>query len=135
MLLIASASESAIVVDAHHVEHRHAFGDRDDDFAAGVDRFEDRVGGERGGDEDHRGVGAFLFDGFVHRVEHGHAERGLAALARRDAGDELRAVLEAILGMKLARLAGDALANDAGVFIDQDAHDFEPASLSSRQVP
>ena len=45
---------------------------------------------------------------------------GLAALARRDAADQLRAVLEAVLGMKLARLAGDALADDAGVFVDQE---------------
>ena len=80
-----------------------AFGDRDDDFAAGVDGFEDRVGGEGRRDEDHRGVGAFFLDGFGDGVEDGHAERRLAALAGRDAGDELGAVLEAVLGVKLTR--------------------------------
>ena len=91
------------VVDADHVDDGHAFGDRDDDFAAGVDRFEDRIGGEGGRHEDHRGVGAFLLDGFEDGVEDRHAERRLAALAGRDAGDELGAVLDAVLGMKLAR--------------------------------
>ena len=49
----------------------------------------------------------------------------LARLARRDAADHLRAVFEAALGMKLADLAGDALADDARVFVDQNAHGVE----------
>ena len=52
------------VVDADHVDDGDAFGDRDDDFAAGVDGFEDGVGGEGRRDEDHGGVDAFFFDGF-----------------------------------------------------------------------
>ncbi len=69
-------------------------------------------------DEDHRGVDAFFFDGFEHRVEDGDAERGLAALAGRDAGDEFGAVVEAVFGVELADLAGDALADDARILID-----------------
>jgi len=33
-------------LDAHHVEHRDAFGDADDQFHPGIDRLEDRVGGK-----------------------------------------------------------------------------------------
>ena len=48
------------VVHADHVEHGHAFGDGDHGFDAGVDRFQNRVGGEGRRHEDHRGVGAGL---------------------------------------------------------------------------
>ena len=43
---------------ADHVEHGDALGDRDDHLDAGVGRFHDRVGRERGRHEDHGGVGA-----------------------------------------------------------------------------
>jgi len=35
----------------------------------------------------------------------------------------LRAVLLASLGVELSHLAGDALADDASLFVDQDAHE------------
>ncbi len=116
------------LVHADHVEDGHAFGDGDDDVTAGVDGFEDGVGGEGGGDEDHGGVRAFFFDGFVDGVEDGDAERGLAAFAGRDAGDEFGAVVDAIFGVELAGFAGDALADYAGGFVDQDAHGWEALS-------
>ena len=43
---------------AHHVEHRNALGDADDQRHAGVGGFHDRVGGERRRHVDDRGVGA-----------------------------------------------------------------------------
>ncbi len=45
-----------------------------------------------------------------------------AALTRRDAADHARAVSDCLLGMERALSAGEALANDAGVFIDEDGH-------------
>src|SRR5919107_1500579 len=44
------------------------------------------------GHEDHRRVRALLVDGVVEGVEHRDALDVLAALARRDAGDDVRAV-------------------------------------------
>ena len=90
-----SASES--VVHAHHIEHRHAFGNGDDNFAAGIRRLQNRIARKRGRHENHRGVGTFLLHGLVHGVEHRHAQRGLPAFPGRHAGNQLRAVLHAIL--------------------------------------
>ena len=46
----------------------------------------------------------------------------LAALAGGDAGDDLRAVGEAELGVPRAEAAGDALDQDPGLGSDQDGH-------------
>jgi hypothetical protein len=102
----------------------HALGDGHDGLDAGIDGFQDGVGREGGGDEDHRGVGARLADGLFHGVKDGQALDGLAPLARRHAADHLGSVFLAALGVELPHLAGDPLADDAGVFVDQDAHGF-----------
>ena len=46
----------------------------------------------------------------------------LPALARRHAADHLGAVGDRLLGMERALLAGEALADDFGVFVDENAH-------------
>ena len=46
----------------------------------------------------------------------------LAALAGRDAGDDLGAVVERELGVARAEAAGDALDEDAGVGSNEDGH-------------
>ena len=85
-----------------------------------------------GGHEDERAVGAGLAHGVGDGVEDGHAVLGLlAAAAGRDAGDDLRAVLDAALGLEAALLAGDALDEDAGVRVDEDAHCWSPGRLAS----
>ena len=61
-------------------------------------------------------------DGLFHRVEHGDAEDGLAALAGHDARDDLRAVVEHFLGVELRHAAGDALHDDAAGTVKKDAH-------------
>ena len=55
------------VEDPQLVVGGDALGDRDDRLDAGVGGLEDRVGGERRRDEDHRRVGAGLRDGVVER--------------------------------------------------------------------
>ena len=52
----------------------------------------------------------------------GRFEVLLAAAAGRHAADELRAVRDALLGMERALLAGEALADDARVLVDEDGH-------------
>ena len=43
----------------------------------------------------------------------------------RDAGDDVGAVFGALLGVESARFSGDALDEQARVFIDEDGHDEE----------
>ena len=59
---------------AHHVEHRDALGDADDQRDLGVDRFEDRIGGEGRRHVDRSGGGAGLLTRLGHRVEDGEVE-------------------------------------------------------------
>ena len=87
------AARPDVVVDAEHVVRREALGDADHGLDAGVDRLVDRVGGEARRDEDHRRVRARLRDRVGHRVEDRDALDVLAALAGRDAGDDVRAVV------------------------------------------
>src|SRR5205823_6398098 len=58
-----------------------------------------------------------------------------AALARRDAGDDARAVLDHLLRVKRARRAGHALDDELGVESDEDAHDLPPAALTTFCAP
>ena len=79
-------------IDRHHFEHvvdRDAFGDADDEFDAGVGSFEDRVRGERRRHEDDADVRAGFFARFADAVENRETLDGLAALAGRDAADDV----------------------------------------------
>ena len=110
-------------INAGHVDDGDAFGDRADHADAGVDRFENRVGSECRRDEDHRRIGAGLLYGFFDGVKDGQPFDRLASFARRDAADHFRAVFLAPFGMELADVAGNALADNARVFVDQDRHE------------
>ena len=69
--------------DADHVLYGHALGDAADDFDPGIRGFEDGVGAERRGHEDHGGFCAGGLDGLVDGVEYGQVVVvSLAALAR-----------------------------------------------------
>ena len=109
-------------LDPDHVEDRNALGDADDERDLRIDRLEDRVGGKGRGHVDDAGVGAGGGFGLGDGVEDREAEMDLPALPRRDAADHLRAVLDGLLGMERAVLAGKALADDAGIGIDEDGH-------------
>ncbi len=83
--------------DLHHVIDRNSFGNADDQIQAGVGCFENGISGERRRDENGGDRRAGLPRRFRDRVKYrdffpGVLE-GLAALARRDAGDDLRAVI------------------------------------------
>ena len=89
---------------------------------AGGGGFEDAVRGKGRRDEDHGDVGAGLLHGFFDGVEDGPALVRGAALAGRDAADDSLPllVLRAALGVKGAFAAGDALHDQAGVFVDKN---------------
>jgi hypothetical protein len=109
--------------DADHVHDRDALGDANDEGAAGVGGLEDRVGSAGRGNEDERDVRARFLDGFGDRVEHGNfAFEFFAAATGCDAGHDVGSVVHALLGMERTGSAGDALDDDARVFVDEDGH-------------
>jgi hypothetical protein len=52
----------------------------------------------------------------------------LATVARCDTGHHLRAIGDALLGMKSALFAGKTLANNLGAFVDKYAHEWWPSA-------
>ena len=89
----------------------------------GVDRLEDRVGGEGRRHVDRRRGGAGLARPPRATVSNTGRSRCLrAAFAGRDAADHLGAVGDRLLGMERALGAGEALADDLGLGIDEDRH-------------
>src|SRR5688572_20076265 len=112
--------EGALHLD--HVEHRNPLGDADREIEAGIDRLDDRIGRERRRHIDDAGGGAGLGDRLGDGVEHRQVEMGGAAFARRDAAHHPGAVGDRLLGMEGALRAGEALADDLGVLVDQHCH-------------
>src|SRR4029079_3889533 len=114
------AIERALHLD--HVEHRHAFGDADDQRHARVDRLEDGISGKGRRHINRARVDSggrhCLFDG----VEHRKAEMRRSAFARRHAADHLGAIGDGLLGIERALRASEALADDARVLVDEDGH-------------
>src|SRR4029079_532948 len=74
--------------------------------------------------------------GLLDRLRDGIEDRNLileslSALARRNACDDLGAVLHHLLGVKRPIAAGDALDEEAGVLVDEDAHAAFPPVASA----
>jgi len=99
--------------------------DAPDPREVGLDRFPNRVGRACRWhvDDTHRRAGFGLR--FGDAGKDGDALEVLAGALGVDTGDETFAsvgVVAATAGVELARLAGDALRDDAGVLVDEDAH-------------
>ena len=106
----------------HHVQHRNAFGDADDQFHVRIDRFQDRVSREGRRNIDHRGVCFGFRFCFVDRVEHGQAKVVNAAFTRCYAANHFGAVCDCLFGVESTLRAGEALTDHFGVFVDEDSH-------------
>ena len=95
-------------------------------FQPGVRAFQNRVRGKSRRNKNRGGRRAGLFHRFGDRVENRNALAGmlknLAALAGRDAGDDLRAVINRELRVFRAKAAGDALDEDLGVGFNENGH-------------
>ena len=107
------------------VAARDPLGDDHDQLDAVGERLEHRVLGERGRDGDDGAVDrrAVMLDRLGDGVEHGHAMDVAAEPARCDAADDLRAlaVVQALTREVDRLTAGDALDDERGVCVDQDA--------------
>src|SRR5690606_19695125 len=97
----------------------------------GVDRLQDGVCGEGGRHIDGGGVGAHFLFRFAHGVEHRQAQMGGAALARRGAADHLGAIGDGGFRMEGSLVAGEALADDARILVDENGHYFEPFTAAT----
>ena len=106
----------------HHVIHRHALGDAHRQLDAGIGGLQNRIRGACRRHVDHAGRGAGRAHRIAHRVEYRQAQVLLSAAPRSDAAHELRAVGQSGLRVKGALLAGESLADDPGVAVDQNAH-------------
>ncbi|SPO56510.1 exported protein of unknown function [Pseudomonas sp. JV551A1] len=121
----------ALDLGIQHVQGRNAFGDAHDQLDAAEGSFQDRVLAERSRNVDDRSVSAGSFHSFFHGVEHWQAQVGGATLAWGYAADHLGAVGDGLFGVESTLRAGEALADDFGVFIDQDAHYLPSAALTT----
>ena len=121
----------------HHVVDRNAFGDGDDQIESGIHAFENRVGREGRRNENRGSRRAGLFHGFGDGVEDGNFSavlKELPAFAGRDAGDDLRAVINRELRVPRAEAAGDALDENFGVGFNENGHGCRIPSTASRRV-
>ena len=117
---------------ACHVQHGNAFGNADNQADAGIGGFEDGGGGDRGRNVDDGRIGLRCEHGRGDRVEHGDRTLELlAAFPRRHAGDDLRAVLDHLPGMKRSVAARDSLHDEARVLVDKDAHAAFPFAFAT----
>src|SRR5262245_42941144 len=114
------SAERALHLD--HVSDRDALGDADDERDLSLDRLRNGIGSTRRRHVDYAGVAIGLRLGFGNRIEHRQPEMAGAAFTGRSAAHHLGAVGDRLLGVERAVLAGEALADDAGVLVDQDGH-------------
>src|SRR5439155_27080722 len=89
----------------------------------------------RGRDKDAGRIGAGLADGLDDGVEdrHGAIERRLAALAGRDPGDDVGAVVAHLSAVEVAFATGDPLDHQPGIGPDQDAHAGLAGAVAARR--
>ena len=93
----------------------NVLGDHDHRPDAGVDGLVRGVGGEARGDEDQRRVRAGVLDRLGDRVVDGDPLDVLAALAGRDARDDVRPVVAVAEAVEAALAAGQSLDDEARV--------------------
>jgi hypothetical protein len=115
-------------LDAHHVEHRNALGDADDQRNLGIDRLEDRVGGEwrRNVDRPTRSRRSRRRLRAPCRTRAGRCASCRPCPASRRRPSWCRRRAPARCGT--CRCAGHPLADDLGILVDEDAH-RRPQSL------
>ena len=100
--------------DSHHIELRNAFGYADHQRYLGLDRLLNRFGGRRGRHVDHGRICAGSLDRITNTFEHWQIQVRLTSFVRRHTADHLRAVLDCLLRMERALLAGETLHDHFG---------------------
>ena len=113
----------------------HTLGDAHDEFDATLGCFHDCVTNAGSRNEDARCVGAGFRNGVGNRCEHRDAiDIGTGLLGVR-ATDNLGAVIAIAQTVETSLRTGEALVDDLGVFVYEDAHGFLSSSSRVRQRP
>mmetsp|Transcript_28911 Transcript_28911/g.55158 ORF Transcript_28911/g.55158 Transcript_28911/m.55158 type:complete len:202 (+) Transcript_28911:2939-3544(+) len=121
------AFQSAL--NLHHVEDRDAFGDADDQGHLGVNGLKDAVCRKGGRDIDDGSVCLSPGHRLVNAVIDGQVKVGHAAFAGGHATDHLGAVSNRLLGVECTLGPCEALADDFGIFVDEDGHVTSPSCV------
>ena len=101
-----------------HIGDRNSLGDTDDERNSRVAGFHDRVGGKCGRHINDRRIRTGFSHSVGDRVKYRNAFVRGAALAGRDAADDIRAVITHLQHVKSAFFARDALHDQACVLIN-----------------
>src|SRR5882757_1523413 len=118
-------------LDPHHVVHRNAFGDADDEFDPRIGRFQDGVRRERRRHVNHAHRRARFGYRLLGGIPDGEPQVFLVTAAGGDAAYDLGAIGDALFRVKRPLFAGEALTNDLGVLVDQNAHECAPAEATA----
>src|SRR5262249_40473566 len=119
-----------LVEEPRLVVRGHALGDADDELDPGLGRLEHRGLHTRGGDEDARRGGAGGGHGIGDGGENGDAVDVGPGRLRAGPGDDPRAVVTVELPVEAALATGEALVDDLGGLVDEDAHLSLPSACS-----
>jgi hypothetical protein len=111
---------------------RQSLRDADHGLDPGVDRLVDRVGREPRRDEHHRRVRVDLVDRLRDGVEDRDPLDVLPTLARRDPGDDLRAVVAVADAVERALAARQALDDEPSLVVDDDRQPTAPSYIFPR---
>lgn len=117
------------MVYAHHILYRDVLCDRDHKRKPRIDCLQRPAHHMHGWDENDGSIRACRFCRFAHRIEYRDAEYVLPAFARRDAGDDIRAVFQHLLRMERSFPSGNSLYDQTCVLINQYAHFCPPPSF------
>src|SRR5690606_23605851 len=105
-----------------HVQNRNAFCYADDKRDLRCNRLENRIGGERRWHIYDTGVGLCRGPCLSDGIEDRQAQMFGSALPRRDTAHHARSVGNCLFGVKGAGLAGDPLADDSCIPVDENGH-------------
>lgn len=106
----------------HHVHRRDAFGNADDEGNASFGGFHDGIRAKGRRHINDTDVGSGGGNGLGHGVKHRGVFVNRAALVGRHPGNDVRAVILHLAGVKGAFTPGNALYHKTGLFIDQNTH-------------
>jgi hypothetical protein len=105
-----------------HVQYRYALGDAHNHFYPCGDGFRDRIRRKSRRNENARDVGPFVANRLQNRIENRDVFRNLTALAGRDTGHDLGAVVNHLPSVEGPLSTGDALHHHPAFLINQYAH-------------
>jgi hypothetical protein len=114
-----------VIADAHHILDWHTFCNADDQRDTCIGSFEHGVGRGAGGHKNTRAVCIRCIHGEFDGIEHRDfpIQDPFAPFAGRHTGDDVRAIGVHLRGMEETFVACHALDEQAGIFIDQYAHE------------